>query len=1211
MEPALITLIINLVLGLFIIVGFLSGLRGIKKSTFGLVMFIIELIVVFFVSPLISNVVLGISISGKTINNHILDAVNGMLGEDLASTDLVSQIVNSIPAMVANIVVSIACIIVFALIFKVIGIIVYKLIFRKDKQKVIEKCEIVDGAPQMVKKTVKKKKYRLAGGLVGAVHGFVFACALFLPVLGVVNIFNDVTSPQIVSAETNGIELQYMDDILRENMPEEIFNYVDAINGSILYKVGTVGDVSEVSFNLVSKTSLNGKTIKLGEEIRAIVNTYNTFVDFAASSSSTLENNNIETIFNDLIENPNNYDFNKLYSVVDSLFQSNIVNAMGKDALKLVGDILVDGANDENSLKLITHIKNALYNYADSDHSLKEDIVALVGVFEISAKSGLLNVLQDETIKLSNLTEILLNDANVAENIPANDVLKQITEKLTGSYLLQKFVVEFANYGIEELEIVMNNNLETQEAIVLAKIDSNKDYKLGAIELENLVVDAIDVYEVVEGLDIDAIEEDIFNAFDTDIEAVVRSLGQLLNNFVNMQLLNETGVFASICDAMAETEYNQFISFEELKSANTISTQFGYLADSIKEIKNSGIINTIRYMDEANQNQSIDTLIDQLVADVDGNTYVSKIVSPILKCSIFKNTLEYALGEAHDYLEQQLIALNPNASLAEFNSNGLMTETENAQFIGVLNNLAQYLSEISIEDLGGDTFVETIVYSNLNNLGIAFDSIKASTLFADYNNSQGVYKDLLDALAGTKFSEFFDFSIAKADDFTWSNVTTRLLAVRTELDTVTIDDGGEQVKILKYIFTHGDYEALIDSLQGKTVNLDGVFEIDLIKPTSLKVINIINSTIKEFVGEELGVKIVDLDLTAKVSEQAVSINKVINNALQLDFNNIDINNLSDDDLESLNVLLKSLEENAKLQNNGEFIGVFKESYNALLVKVTNIILTEVKDFVGEELGKNITLLDANDNIVNESSDIINILTEAQDIKLEAINLDTIDEDGKKELNDLLYVLEQNAKSYGSYKEAYNALLLKTINLINDNIKTIVGDNAGCKITIVTASYDVINDSEEIRTIISDVIDQAKKIKNIDIANLNATEFFNFVEIFKNNTTVANGVFANTYNAMLVYIINTVNSEIAESIGSPYNENIQTYNGEINMSSSYNYIVEVVESANDAFASLEEGQKIEDVEAEKLDRFRTALKNCTFTQTAYDAVEEYLVGKILN
>lgn len=1221
MNPSLITLIINLLLVAFVLFGFLGGLKGIKKSTFNLVTFLIELVVVFFLTPVIAKLLLNISISGKTINAHIYDAVSGMVGADASSSEFIKDILSNAPLMIANLVASIVLIIVLGLIFKLISLIVYKLMYKKDGEKVIEKCEIVNGSPQMVKQTVKKKKHRLAGGFVGAFHGFLLALTLFLPLCGAINVFSDISGINQVSADVatvdNGTGLKPVKDLLQENIPQDVMGYIKAVDGSFISQIGRIGNISETSLNLVANCTVNGVNVQLGNEIKTLVDTYDAFVDFALTTTSTLENGNIDTIFNDIIQNPDNYDFDKLHNTVDLLFKSNLINAMGKDALLFSVDMLVESAKDEQTHALMNHIKTAIVNYAESKHTLKEEIDAVIGIFEISAKSELIKTLSSgEKITVEKLESILLNEQDIVNNIPENQVLSEICTELSSSHLLQKLLLEMANYGIENLEKAMNDGLEfnNNQTISLAKIDSSKDYSVKSIELQRLVIGGMDLYEIIEGIDADAINEDVYNVFELNLENLAIVVGELLTNIVDMSVLKDTGVFGSICDAMANTEYNNYVDFVALKENDIISTQFNYLSQAIGELKSSGIINTIRYISPENQNDSINEIIDKLAVNVDGKNYVTRIISPILNCSIFKNALEYGLNEANKYIESQILVINPNAEIHDFNTSALMTENENAQLINVLNNLVQFMAEIDVAKLGEKDFVETIIYSDLNSVGRAFESIRTSNLFKDYDNHQGVYNDLMDSLEGTDFSKFFNFIVAKNDNFTWTDATEKLMGIRTDLDAVSVTTSDGDVSLLKYILTNSNYDDLLDSLKGKTVNLKGVFELELISPIAAKVVNLINGAIKEYVGEELGANIVDTHSTAKLTVQAQNLSDIINKALDIDFDNIDLNNIDDENLSKFEALLDELEINANIMVDGEHVGVFREAYNALLIKMANIINEEIKEFVGTELGVDIQELDASVDIVIQKEDILDVLKQAIKIDFESINLDNLTQENKELLNNLLETLELNAKNdlfEGVFTQSYNALLNKIVNLINDNIKNMVGaETAGVNIEILSVSRNALTDSEKIKSILNSVVDMSADFKEIDIKTLNVDKLFEFIAIFKNNTTILDGIFAQTYNAMLVYLVNTINQAIKDEVGVEYSSSIEFFTGETDMTVSYFLIAEVVSSANDAFGSIEEGQNIEDVETTKLERFRNALDSNKYTRGAYTALENYLVGKLI-
>ena len=1132
MSPSLITLIINLVLVAFVGIGFLLGLKGIKKATFNLCSFIIQLIVIFLLSPVVSNAILKISISGKTINDHIIGAVNNMLGADMASSQFVQDIVSAAPVMIVNILTTILMVIAVGLVFKLIGIIVYKLMFKKDKDKVVEKCEIVNGAPQMIKVPVKKKKHRLAGGFVGAFNGLLVALVMFMPLCGLVSIFNDVAGTSAAYAETeSNQELLSSQELLQKNLPKEVFDYAKAIDGSLLFKIGKIGNISETSLNIVAKSSINGSAVRLGEEIRTIVDTYDTFVDFALSTESELQGFSLATIFNDIIENPENYDFTKLNNTVDKLFKSNLVNSLGKDALVFVVDILVNNSPDGEILKILTHIQEAVNNYAESEHTLRGEIDAIVGVFETAVKSGLVKEFKKDEIKIDDISNILLNDANPSQNIEKNEVLGKICDKLTGSYLLQKLILELGNYGLDTFEAFMNKKLKTTETqeFTLIKIDSSKDYALTSAELEGFVSEGLGLYEIVEGMDFKVIENDLYNIFDMDVQTFVKGVGRVLNNLVNISMLDDTGVFESICDAMAKTEYNNYIDFELLKTENTIETQFNLLSDAIGEIKESGVINTIRYINDENREESINQIIDKLALTFDGQPYVARIVTPLLGCSLVKNGFEYVLGKAHDFLEEKLIALNPDATLTNFNTQGLMTADENAQLINVLNNLVQFLDEIDISKLSSDEFVTTIIYSDLNNVGRAFEAIRTANLFKDYDGHQGVYGDIIDALNGSKFADYFDFAVAKDSQFTWTNTAQKLVEIRDELDKTTITTEQGETKILTYVLSNGSFDELITKLKGKTIDFSGVFELDIFKPLSLKLINTINQTIKDFVEKEngekvnnLGANIVDIDKTANLAIQSQSINNIINCALSVDLEAIDIENITPENQEKLNALIDALEANAKSE---EFDGVFKESYNALL--------------------------------------------------------------------------------------------LKTINLINKSIKDFVG-GAGTKIVVLSESANVIAYSDSVQSLLNTAILLAGEISSIDLAKDGmADSIIEMVDAFKLASVSAPELFGATYNSLLLYSTNAINSAVAQTVGDAFNQNIKEYSdSNTNITSLYDYVIDVILSSAEIFniiSKSEEGTELSDLaitNETELTKFKNALNSNDYTRDSYTAVMNYLADSIL-
>ena len=406
--------------------------------------------------------------------------------------------------------------------------------------------------------------------------------------------------------------------------------------------------------------------------------------------------------------------------------------------------------------------------------------------------------------------------------------------------------------------------------------------------------------------------------------------------------------------------------------------------------------------------------------------------------------------------------------------------------------------------------------------------------------------------------------------------------------------------------------------ENRSVKLTELFEIDLIKPTAVKVVNLINNTIKEFVDEEgtpeeekLGKNIVEINNLVDIKSQAEDINNVINKAILIDFDDISSNgveNMSDQNLELIDSLLDTLAVNA--ENNG----VFKESYNALLLLVTNTVNDEVKSFVGEELGAGIVRFNGDKNIVSFKDDIISILDCALDFDLSTFDIENLTETQKTQLNTLLDTIQVCASKEGSpFGISYNALLLKTANLINENVKTMVG-SAGTNIQEITTPISLTSsDILSIRTILNNIIDVAisDKFDNIEVETLDIEDFCDFTDIFTNNAT-SSDIFSETKNALYLYVINTINAAVAEETNAVYTN----YTGEEFADPDSTEFI--IKKAQALFVALEDERKtnaeaelIDVVETNEFKSFINSLNQNELTKDSYDFVDSYLETNGLN
>lgn len=1111
MDFSIITLILNILLIVFIGFGFLFGLRGLKKATKSLVIFIVAMFIVFLISPAITGLLLNIKIDGMAIRQHISSAVVSAIGEEMANQSFVMEIVKNFPNMIVNIITTFLLLIVVGLICKILVAILSKIFFKKEKSKEIEKCEIVNGSPQMIKVTVKPKKRRFLGGLVGAFKGFLVCLALFMPIIGLGNVLADIAGIGTVSAESNSeTELKSIKQVVKEDLPKEVYYSVDAINNSFISKIGRMGNIGEVSLNLVAKCNINGQNVKLGQELKALTGTYDKFVKFAKPSNSEL--NNIEDIFADMMENPENYDFGLLDELLDELFNSNLINATGNDILIFVIDSISESSNESTKIYL-SYLKTAIENYSETNnYSLKTDIKAFFDVFEISAKSGLLKAFQSEGFKLSDVCDALLNDADESKNLIKNKNLNDLSKAITSSDLLQKVAIESTNYGISELEKVLNNGLTFKgvEEISLKRIDS-KNVSITSTELENLLDSTLKTMQCLENIDFEKIGEAPLNLFDYNIEGAIENAGTLLQIIADMEMFKQSGAYNSLCDAMSLSEINEYVNFAALKNTPNIKVQFINLSNSVKELKASGVMSSIKQINDNNLNEKLNVIASQLAKKSENVTYVKRIVTPLMACDVADNAVKFGLTYFEDYLQDIIMEINPEQEdFAKLNIASISTPKGKQEFILIFEKTVVFTGELQVFTMSEDKIVDSIINSGAQTLGEMLDSYKNSELFGMNSENKSAYIDFVTALTASELNEIFYFDVARADSFSWIEEMAEINQLTTNLNEIEVDGD----KLIDYMIDGGDYTKIIDSLTKEdAVKLQPLFNSKLLYPMAINIINEINKSVGEFVGEDYAnqIHMLTVETFIDLKSQSKEVVDVIAEAIDIDLTTLTYDNLESEQIAQINSLLSKMEDNAVND------GVFKDSYNALLLKMANIIVEEVKELVGEELGSSIdTQLSATTVVAGESEQLIDLLN----------------------------------------------VLLKNINALD----------------------------------------------NTEITKMNSTELIAVLDEFNNSIKILNGYFEQSFNSLLVYVVNGVNEEISYIVGKTFRDNINFYDNTNNIIGHYKFIKFVVESGLEILSN--EDIDIDTINIHDLEEFLINLEACSLTRQSYYSLITYISNEMI-
>ena len=171
MSTGTISLILNIALLVFLLFGFLAGLvRGAKKSGVRTIWLVGFLVLVFFLSPIISQSLMGVYIGPleNTIGGFIEEQILAIpeIADIYASNTAMQDLVLKLPPMILNLVVVILLVLVSWIISGICYLITKAVMKRKAKKKSqAEKVyTVMNGRPVVIEKNEKPKKKLHKGG---------------------------------------------------------------------------------------------------------------------------------------------------------------------------------------------------------------------------------------------------------------------------------------------------------------------------------------------------------------------------------------------------------------------------------------------------------------------------------------------------------------------------------------------------------------------------------------------------------------------------------------------------------------------------------------------------------------------------------------------------------------------------------------------------------------------------------------------------------------------------------------------------------------------------------------------------------------------------------------------------------------------------------------------------------------------------------------
>lgn len=930
MTKELVLFILNIVFALFLVIGFLLGLKGLKKSGVRFTCFIVAMLIALFITPVISKAVMNIQVtidgSKITLNDYVLQLINSVpeIGDITTKSPTIQKLISNFPIMIGNIFVFVILSYVLSFLSWIVYLVFASVINKNYKAKK-EKGE-------------KVKKHRLLGGLVGTVQALLLVGITFLPVCGFVGIINEiqnsVDAEEVTTVETTSATAKILD----ENLPEEVKVIISAYNSSAVSKVGNVFGLGDKLFNDIASVSVDNTKIALRDEVINLSKVYDN-ASFLLDTEIT-------------VDNISSLDYDKLITATNYVFDSNILKSALPDFFNYFFDELIardDVKDNQDLLDILEVVKTDITNDNKTVENLKIEVNCVLKLMKTLAKSGIIDELPlgEREAKTDNLVNIL--------NILSNDdkkVFNDIIDICFESKILNRAVVYGLSTSIYKVEDELKE-LANDDTITLTKLnlkDSNLVVKKA--EVKSLLSSLLNIGNDVKDYKLDEIKDDIRLAFELPLGDILKNIGTSMNAIQNMTIFVNNGIYNEIMDAMAKTEYKKYINFDVLKQNNIWVTETQDMANVIDKFISSNIISYIEKAEDGsysvkteNISKIIDKLDDITVINGQNKSLLSQILEPIYDSKMFKNSIDFGFEKMSDFVKDAGKNIAEDCNLGELYLEKIHDEDEKAKILTFLNNTIAYAKNLDFDKLKDDPFY-TIAESDLTLLGQCLDSLKASLLFADYDGHNGVYSNLVDGLNKTKFSEYVDFNCTLRLDFRFNQEFNNIQDSVTKLVTTNIVTETETMTLLKYIVDVGDFDVIfkqIDKTELKEI-FTPLMQSELLRPLGVIVVNKINEQVKDIVGD-YGLNIpTDLtELDEKQIEQVIevmgSMSDIIEDVTKEDFDLPSY--IKGDNSNKIIDVLETLQDNATSED-----GVFKLAYDAMVEYIKN----------DEEIGESMTTI---------------------------------------------------------------------------------------------------------------------------------------------------------------------------------------------------------------------------------------------------------------
>lgn len=675
MSASAIGWIISIIFVVILVIGFFVGFwRGLKKSTANLVFSVVGIIVAFFVTPVITNAIMGIQIDNNGTQTSLSQVIIEALKEDATISAIITRnpnmesFIEALPSALANV-------LVFLLVTCAIELLIY-IIYR------IIACFTF-------KTQEGESKHRWWGGAVGLVKTFLLTVFAFMPLAGLIGVYGTAKNSNEIFVTNSEVT----SSSLLDEVPTEVDEILTGLENNALIKICGVFGLDNATFDYYSQIDVEDNTIILREEIESLY---------------PIANMAYQIVKTDEYVNFDDVDYDKLETFVNSfaaggLFKGIIVD-FANDIIQNYQEypFISESENLSQIQEILSPIQTKLQEYSQNHDMLEQyfthDVKYIFQTVKTAAQNGLLDEVMSmsSTTTISNLIDTLISDENIVA-----------TEETLSSVLDVNLVRDAIAPITEMLLDEVSESVEIEPISVDTSTWSEQDWDNLSTSAINVLKDYSDLSDQV---DIIGVVEDpsiLISDDSIDIKNITSALGNLIDEARSIKLFyNADG--QSVIDSLL-ADYNISLPTTEVYDTDgqaveikNYSDLFDFITPALTQIKENNLYDVL------NNSQDTLSLMNQLASllSQEGNeNLLSEIILPLSQVeptrtfvveemlqSIQNNVVDFALLTSYQdwkndlgYISNLLVTLN-NLTLGDVTYLELAL---NGDVQSIINNLTE------------------------------------------------------------------------------------------------------------------------------------------------------------------------------------------------------------------------------------------------------------------------------------------------------------------------------------------------------------------------------------------------------------------------------------------------------------------------------------------------------------------------------------------